>query len=94
MAKSYNTITPFDNLQEVFDNAGPGDRIQLSEGDFRIKSTIFVPGLTICGAGSDKTRLIWDDYAEKIHAEKLTTPSAPGRWRSAPTTSQWRIWRS
>lgn len=69
MAKLYNTITPFNNLQVVFDNAGPGDRIQLSEGDFRIKSTIFVPGLTICGAGQDKTRIIWDDYAEKIHAD-------------------------
>lgn len=69
MAKSYNTITPFDNLQEVFDRACPGDKIQLSEGVFRIKATIFVPGLTICGAGSDKTIIVWDDYANKIHAD-------------------------
>ncbi|MBQ8052328.1 MAG: pectin esterase [Lachnospiraceae bacterium] len=69
MAKSYNTITPFDNLQEVFDRACPGDKIQLSEGVFRIKATIFVPGLTICGAGSDKTVIVWDDYANKIHAD-------------------------
>jgi len=69
MAKLYNTITPFDNLQEVFDRACPGDKIQLSEGVFRIKATIFVPGLTICGAGSDKTVIVWDDYANKIHAD-------------------------
>ncbi|MBQ9033568.1 MAG: pectin esterase [Lachnospiraceae bacterium] len=69
MAKLYNTITPFDNLQGVFDQACPGDKIQLSEGVFRIKATVFVPGLTICGAGSDKTIIVWDDYANKIHAD-------------------------
>ncbi len=69
MVKLYNTVTPFDNLQEVFDHACPGDKIQLSEGVFRIKATVFVPGLTICGAGSDKTIIVWDDYANKIHAD-------------------------
>ena len=69
MAKIHNISAPFGNLQDVFDSAVPGDKIQLSEGDFRIKSTIFVPGITICGAGRDKTRIIWDDYANKIHAD-------------------------
>ena len=69
MAKIHNISAPFGNLQDIFDSVEPGDKIQLSAGDFRIKSTIFVPGITICGAGRDKTRIIWDDYANKIHAD-------------------------
>ncbi len=61
--------TPEDDLQYVLDHSEAGDIIQLSEGDFRIKCTVSVPSLTIRGAGMDKTRILWDDYARKIHAD-------------------------
>ena len=69
MGTFHNILTPDDDLQAVLDQSSPGDFIQLSEGDFRIKCTVFVPTLTIRGAGMDKTRIIWDDYANKIHAD-------------------------
>ena len=69
MGTFHNILTPDDDLQAVLDQSSPGDFIQLSEGDFRIKCTVFVPSLTIRGAGMDKTRIIWDDYANKIHAD-------------------------
>lgn len=59
------SVTPNDNLQELFDHAAPGDTIRLSEGDFRVKTMITTPGLTICGSGAGKTRILWDDYAKK-----------------------------
>ena len=57
---------PGDDLQQIFDRAAPGDVIQLAAGDYRIKSTIFTPGLTLLGAGADRTRIVWDDYAKKL----------------------------
>ena len=56
---------PNTNLQKILDTARPGETIRLAEGDYRCKTTIFTPGLTLCGAGSDRTRIIWDDYAKK-----------------------------
>ena len=56
---------PNQNLQEIFDTAPPGETIRLAEGEYRCKTTIFTPGLTICGAGADRTRIVWDDYAKK-----------------------------
>lgn len=69
MGTLHNILTPEDDLQAVLDQAAPGDEIQLSEGDFRVKCTIFVPSVKLKGAGMDKTRIIWDDYANKIHAD-------------------------
>ena len=57
------------NLQEIFDRARPGETIQLAQGDYRCKTAVFTPGLTLCGAGADRTRIIWDDYAKKLDAE-------------------------
>ena len=57
---------PNTNLQEIFDTARPGETIRLAEGEYRCKSAIFTPGLTVCGAGADRTRIIWDDYAKKL----------------------------
>lgn len=62
------SVKPEQNLQEILDRAQPGEEIFLTEGDFRVKATIFTPGLTICGAGADRTRILWDDYAEKKDA--------------------------
>ena len=56
---------PGKNLQEIFDTAQPGETVRLAEGDYRCKTTVFTPGLTLCGAGADRTRIVWDDYAKK-----------------------------
>ena len=62
-------IDPNGNLQEIFDTARPGETVQLAEGDYRCKTTVFTPGLTLCGAGAERTRIIWDDYAKKRDAD-------------------------
>lgn len=59
-------VSPEENLQKIFDSAAPGEIIQLTEGDFRVKTVIFTPGLTLQGAGAGKTRILWDDYAKKL----------------------------
>jgi len=59
-------INPRDNLQAVLGRARPGDIIQLDEGEYRVKSTITTPGLTLRGAGADRTRIVWNDYAKKL----------------------------
>ncbi len=59
-------VSPKENLQMILDSAAPGESIQLAEGDFRIKAAIFIPGLTLRGAGAGKTRILWDDYAKKL----------------------------
>ena len=58
--------TPRDDLRELFQRARPGETVQLAEGEYRVKSTVFTPGLTIRGAGADRTRIVWDDYAKKL----------------------------
>ncbi len=59
-------IGPQDNVQKALDNARPGEVIRLAEGDYRIKTAVFTPGLTLEGAGADRTRILWDDYAKKL----------------------------
>ena len=60
---------PSRNLQEIFDTAQPGETIRLAEGNYRCKAVVFTPGLTLCGAGADRTRIIWDDFAKKPDAD-------------------------
>lgn len=55
-----------DDLQSVFDSAEPGSVIHLAPGVYRQKTVIRVPGLTLLGAGADKTRLVYGDYALKL----------------------------
>lgn len=62
---------PGEDLQAVFDRARPGEVIRLAEGDYRVKSVVFTEGLTLVGAGADRTRIIWDDYAKKIDEKGL-----------------------
>lgn len=59
-------IDPGCHLQEVFDRARPGDVIRLAEGEYRAKTVISTPDLTLVGAGADRTRIVWDDYAKKL----------------------------
>lgn len=61
-------VDTHDDLQAVFDRARPGDVIELAEGEYRAKSVIFTQGLTLAGAGADRTRIVWDDYAKKLDA--------------------------
>lgn len=60
------SVTPRDDLQAVFDAAAPNTVIHLAEGVYRQKTVIRVPGLTLIGAGADKTVLVFDDYAKKL----------------------------
>ena len=57
--------TPEDDLQKIFDSAPENSCIFLSEGVYRQKTVIRTPGLTVIGAGADKTRIVYGDYAKK-----------------------------
>ena len=56
-------------LQQVLDSAPEGACICLPAGEWREKPTVHTPGITIIGAGADSTRIVFDDYAQKIHAD-------------------------
>lgn len=53
-------------LRKALDEAKPGETLQLEAGEYRLKATVFTPDLTIRGAGADRTRIVWDDYAKKL----------------------------
>lgn len=57
--------TPEDDLQRIFDTAPENSLILLAEGDYRQKTVIRTPGLMVRGAGSARTRIVYDDYARK-----------------------------
>ena len=61
-----NMVYTADELQETVRSAQPGQTILLAPGVYRTKLLITTPGLTIRGAGADKTILVWDDYAKKL----------------------------
>ena len=58
-----------DDLQAVFDSARDGDVIHLAAGVYRRKTVLRANNVTLVGAGAENTVLIWDDYAEKRHAD-------------------------
>lgn len=58
-------VSPANDLQAVFDAAPENTVIHLGEGIYRQKVLIRTPGLTIIGAGADKTKIVCDDYARK-----------------------------
>lgn len=58
-----------DDLQAVFDSARDGDVIHLAAGVYRQKTVLRASNVTLVGAGAENTVLIWDDYAEKRHAD-------------------------
>ena len=75
-----------EELREAVRSAQPGQTVSLAPGVYRAKLLITTPGLTIRGAGADKTVLVWDDHAKKLDDQgRSISPSGPGRWRCAPT---------
>lgn len=60
------SLSPADDLQAVLDTAPTGTTICLAPGIYRCKTVIRTKGLTFLGAGADKTKLVWDDYAKKL----------------------------
>lgn len=57
--------TPEDDLQRIFDTAPENSTIELAQGEYRQKTVIRTPGLTVTGAGADRTRIVYGDYAKK-----------------------------
>ena len=53
------------DLNKALTETVPGDILLLSEGDYVGKFTVRTPGITLKGAGRDKTRILWDDYAKR-----------------------------
>ena len=53
------------NLQELMDRTDPGSVIYLPAGEWRQKLIVRTPGLTLVGAGTEKSRIVYDDYARK-----------------------------
>lgn len=62
-------VSPEDDLQGVLDRAEPGSLVHLAAGEYRQKLMIRTPRLTLRGAGSEKTVLLWDDYAKKLDGQ-------------------------
>lgn len=59
-------INPYENLQDVLDVAPPGTVIRLPAGIIRQKTVIRTPGITLVGAGRDKTVLAFDRCAKDM----------------------------
>ncbi|MBR3437438.1 MAG: pectin esterase [Lachnospiraceae bacterium] len=59
-------LTPEDNLTISFARLGEGAEVVLGPGIYRAKVLITTPGITVTGAGTDKTKIVWDDYAKKL----------------------------
>lgn len=59
-------VAPGQELQPILDRAPENGVIRLAEGTYRCKAVIRTPGLTIIGAGADKTTIVYDDYAKKL----------------------------
>lgn len=58
-------LTPKDDLSAAVSIASPGSVLELSEGTFRCKLLLTTAGVTLRGQGSDKTRIVYSDYAKK-----------------------------
>ena len=69
MSIYYFQPTQKNSIQDVLDTLSPGDTLELPEGIIREKLYVRVPSVTIKGAGTDRTRIVFDDYAEKIHED-------------------------
>ena len=59
-------VSAKDNLQKIFDSLPENAVVRLVPGEYRQKTVIRTPGITLIGAGMDKTTIVWDDYALKL----------------------------
>ena len=59
-------VRPGVDVQAVLDAAEPGSLVRFAPGVYRQKLMLKTPGLTLAGAGAEKTVLVWDDYAKKL----------------------------
>ncbi len=62
-------VTEGQDLQAVLDGAPENAVIVLSEGTWRQKLMLRTRGLTLLGAGAEKTKLVFGDYARKPGAD-------------------------
>ena len=62
------SVTPADDVQALLDNAPENAVIQFAPGVYRQKLVVRRNGLTLMGAGAEKTKIVYDDYAKKINA--------------------------
>lgn len=60
-------VTPAEDLQAVFDSAPEGATVHFAPGIYRQKTMLRTRGLTLVGAGAEKTVLVFDDHAKKRH---------------------------
>lgn len=60
-------VTPAEDLQAVFDSAPEGATVHFAPGIYRQKTMLRTRGLTLVGAGAEKTVLAFDDHAKKRH---------------------------
>ena len=63
------TVGPESPLQDILDMLPPGAIVKLRPGVYRQKLQIRTPGLSLLGAGAEETRLVYDDYARKLHPD-------------------------
>ena len=61
-------VSPQDDLQAVFDRAAEYTTIRFAPGIYRQKCMLCTKGLTLLGAGTDRTVLIFDNHARKPHS--------------------------
>ena len=85
---------PGQDLQAVLSKAPPGATIRLEAGEYRAKAAVFTPGLTLVGAGADRTRIVWDDYAKKPDSKGVEYNTfRTCRWSTAPSVPRTRARR-
>lgn len=58
-------VSAAEQLCAALESARAGETLELAPGDYRLKAAVFTPRLTIRGAGAERTRILWDDYAKK-----------------------------
>ena len=59
------TLRPNDDIQAALDRAPAGSTLHFCAGEYRQKLMLRTPGLTLEGEGTDRSVLVFDDYARK-----------------------------
>ena len=62
-------VDPGQELQAALDRARPGETVRLAAGEYRAKCVVSVPGVKLVGAGAERTRIVWDDFAKKLDGQ-------------------------